>query len=378
MTENAVLLVAHPHLMFERVGGLSVLERQLWTLSRAGFKRVWISAQPPQPAVLAAQRLPPGLELNWQAIHGSTPECPTPYVVASGDHFIRVETLRYVAENAYPAPTNLADPGGAAAIQVFPFRPDRLTAGGAQSLPEGASVRLRSPVGRGPAMSWLLAMGGKSQDGFMARHFDRYISLAVSSFLLDTWVTPNAMTLMSSLIGLVGASFFLHPGHAQRLSGAALIWLHSVLDGCDGELARIRFQESALGRALDFWGDNLVHVALFSCLAIGFYKADRNVIPIILGLAACVGTIGSAVLVYLQRKAPREAAAPAGLTSALTRVEDFLAARDFIYLLLVLAYIDRLYEFMWATAVGSLLFFAMTLYLQRGNNEQRSQPYPAR
>jgi phosphatidylglycerophosphate synthase len=369
--ENAVLLIAHPRLMFDRVGGLSTLERQLWTLSRAGVRRVWISVQKPAERALDQQRFPASLELVWSQVDGAPPECPTPYVALSGDHFVRVETLRHVVSQKYPAPTNLIDPAGETVLQVVPFRPERLIANREQRLPAASSVYLESPVGRGPVVGWLLALGGKSQDGFMARHFDRHISLAVSRLLLDTGVTPNAMTLISSLIGLLGASFFLHPDHGPRLLGAALVWLHSVLDGCDGELARIRFQESALGRALDFWGDNLVHVALFSCLALGFYKADRNVIPIILGLSACVGTIGSAVLVYLQHKAPHPH--DRGLEGSLSKLEDFLAARDFIYLLLILAYIDRLYEFMWATAVGSLLFFAMTLYLQRGNNEQARQ-----
>ena len=169
------------------------------------------------------------------------------------------------------------------------------------------------------------------------------------------------------------SAFFLQPGHATRLAGAILVWLHSVLDGCDGELARMRFQESPVGAAIDFWGDNLVHVSLFSCMAWGFFKADQSVLPLLCGLAAAVGTLGSAVLVYAQKSRP----APEGLQdgSFLKRLEDILAARDFIYLLLILAYIDRTYEFLWAAGVGSLLFLTMTLYLG-GRHEQASQPYP--
>src|SRR2546426_3192414 len=36
---------------------------------------------------------------------------------------------------------------------------------------------------------------------------------------------------------------------------------HSILDGCDGELARLKFQHSRWGAVLDFWCDNVVHVA---------------------------------------------------------------------------------------------------------------------
>ena len=36
------------------------------------------------------------------------------------------------------------------------------------------------------------------------------------------------------------------------------------------ELARLKFLESRTGAILDFWGDNVVHVAVFSCMAIGW------------------------------------------------------------------------------------------------------------
>ena len=68
-----------------------------------------------------------------------------------------------------------------------------------------------------------------------------------------------------------------------------------------------------------------------------------------------------------------------GLGSKLSRLENALAQRDFIYLLVLLAFVDCVYEFLWAAAVGNLLFFAIMLYLRRINDhEQAHQPHPAR
>ena len=45
----------------------------------------------------------------------------------------------------------------------------------------------------------------------MSRHLERKISLAVTRNLVDTRITPNAMTLISVGIGLIGAFFFALP-----------------------------------------------------------------------------------------------------------------------------------------------------------------------
>ena len=349
--DDAILWVSNPALLLQRVGGMKVLERQLHTMSRAGLRRVWISTDQPAQAA-AGLRLPAGLEVLWtsRSIGGAAVQCQPPYLVISGSHFIRVETLAHIA----------GQPGAAAALQ--------------------------HPIQDAATIDWLLAIGPKSTDGFMSRYFDRHISLAVTRSLLGTPVSPNMMTVLSSLVGLLGASLFLLHGWGAHMSGAVLVWLHSVLDGCDGELARIRFQESPLGSDIDFWGDNVVHVCLFGCLALGFARADGSFLPLLAGAVAASGILGSAGMVFRQRLARRRGEAPAddpAGRSLLARIETTLEQRDFIYLLLILAYFGRTYEFLWAGAVGVTLFFGLTLYLgktarkRRDQNEQTFQPHRA-
>src|SRR5262249_17365359 len=105
----------------------------------------------------------------------------------------------------------------------------------------------------------------KDTDGFMARHFDRRISLQISRRLAPTSVKPTQISMVSTAIGLFGAPFFLSALWPWQTVGALLFLLHSIVDGCDGELARLKFQESRYGGILDFWGDNIVHVAIFGC-----------------------------------------------------------------------------------------------------------------
>jgi phosphatidylglycerophosphate synthase len=387
--ERAILWVSHPALLWQRVGGMRVLERQLFTAARAGIKLLWIGTHKPDDAAVNELRLPPDLHIRWVPKgEASLADCEAPYLGLSADHFIRVDTLAHVARQRYPESISFNDASDLGVIQAVIARED--TASRVKHrLPEGTYRRLEAPLASEETISWLMAAGPKSQDGFMARHFDRHISLAVSRRLLDTAATPNMMTVFSTLLGLLGAAFFLGSSRAAYIPGALLVWLHSVLDGCDGELARVRFQESAFGSDLDFWGDNLVHLALFTCLGIGFWMTGNGFHTLVLAAVADLGVIASASAAWQHRRRRRAASpvpvAEAGVTeeaegggieTKLSRLENTLAQRDFIYLLVLLALVDCVYEFLWAAAIGGLLYFGIMLYLRRVNeNEQARQPH---
>ena len=115
----------------------------------------------------------------------------------------------------------------------------------------------------------------KKEDGILTRLISRKISLAVTRRIASTRITPNAMTLVSVALGLAGAWSFLSPSLPRQIAGGLLFLLHSILDGCDGELARLKFQESRFGGILDFCGDNLVHVCVFSAFGVAWSTRDR-------------------------------------------------------------------------------------------------------
>jgi phosphatidylglycerophosphate synthase len=53
------------------------------------------------------------------------------------------------------------------------------------------------------------------------------------------------------------------------LLGAFLFQWNSILDGVDGELARVRFQHSKLGQWIDTVGDDLANILFYWGLAVG-------------------------------------------------------------------------------------------------------------
>jgi phosphatidylglycerophosphate synthase len=219
------------------------------------------------------------------------------------------------------------------------------------------------------AESWLLRSLVKSSESFMSRHVERLISLAISRRLVWTSLSPNAMTVISLAIGLMSAPFFLSSQPEIQLIGGILFLAHSILDGCDGELARLKFQESRWGGLLDFWGDNLVHITIFFCMGLGWSMNLQSSWPLWLSVAAIAGTLGSAWSVYRQMMPPKLGTDPLftsvvrSTTTRLSQIMDALGRRDFIYLVLLLSAFGKASWFLVPTAIGAPIFCVILLWL---------------
>jgi phosphatidylglycerophosphate synthase len=225
-----------------------------------------------------------------------------------------------------------------------------------------AGVPVASSTDRRRAEEFLLRGLVKDTDGFMARHFDRRISLAVSRRLAATRITPNLMTLVSVAIGLASAPFFLSPRASVQVFGGLLFVLHSILDGCDGELARLKLQESRGGGILDFWGDNLVHVAVFAAMTLGLARETAAAWPFYCGASAVLGTIASALVTYLRtmtrrKDGPLYTSVAVHSESPLSRAADAASRRDFIYLVLIMSAIGKANWFVVLAAFAVPAFF---------------------
>src|SRR5262249_36636576 len=97
-------------------------------------------------------------------------------------------------------------------------------------------------------------------DGYLAG-LDRRVSITLSRLLVRTRLPPNAITALSLLVGVGGAAVLAQVGRAAAVVGAALLWLAAVLDGCDGEVARLKLLTSRWGGRFDLATDHVTHLA---------------------------------------------------------------------------------------------------------------------
>jgi len=216
------------------------------------------------------------------------------------------------------------------------------------------------------AEAQLLRSLGREGDSLLVRMVDRRLSQAITKRLMRTSVTPNQITLGSAAVGLMGAFCLAQPSQALQVLGSLLFLFSTIMDGCDGEIARLTFQESAFGAKLDLIMDNVVHLVLFPSIALGLYRREYDTLYFVLGCLTLGGILAS-IAVYLPYLLRRQK-----MHSTLARLYEHLASRDFAYVLPVLALIDRLEWFLWAAAVGAYLFAGAWIVLA---TRERRQPH---
>lgn len=132
----------------------------------------------------------------------------------------------------------------------------------------------------------------KTQDGWTSTYLNRYVSLAITRWLVLTPLRPNQVSFGILLVGFVGAWLASRGTYWNMLIGAFLFQMQSILDGCDGEMSRVTYRGSHLGEWLDTVGDDLTNYGFFAGTAWGMYVATGWW----LYLAAGAVTVGCGVL----------------------------------------------------------------------------------
>jgi phosphatidylglycerophosphate synthase len=194
-------------------------------------------------------------------------------------------------------------------------------------------------------------------DAPMARLLDRKISWRISYRLARTRVTPNQVTIANTLLGFVCALLFATPNYWARLLGALLFVASITIDGVDGELARLKMCETDFGGKLDVITDNIVHVAVFAGIFTGVYRSSHNDAFLYLMAVQLSGFALAAVATYLAFRS-RDSGAQRWIDAV-----DRWSGRDFAYMLVGFALLNRLDWFCWGTAFGTYIFAIALLWL---------------
>jgi phosphatidylglycerophosphate synthase len=202
----------------------------------------------------------------------------------------------------------------------------------------------------------LWASLSSNADGIVDRFLNRPLGRYLSKILIHAPFSPNQVSIVSTLIGILSGWFF---AGGYFVSGALFLQLSAIIDCVDGDLARVLYKESRLGKWLDLVGDQFVHVAVFAGIGFGLARSDPSSPALALAISAVLGVIISfAVIVrFMQRKSGHK-------SSGLKKLIDSATNRDFSLLVLLLALVGRLDLFLWIAGIGVHLFWIIALCSQ--------------
>ena len=334
-----------------RLGGLRLVERSIRTLLRQGLDRVVVVVgYHAGPVAAVAQRVAPGRvqvveAKGWEEGNAASLAAAEPglsgepcFLLVSVDHLFSEGALEDLVEAARPAMLVDPDPAGSAVSEATKVRlapsgdvaalgkdlQARAADCGAFLLPPAVFDAIRSrrddpslsavvtelaaaervaalPLRRGAwwqdvdtpddlrrAAVRLRRSLPRPTDGPVARLLNRRLSVPTSWQVVRFSVSPDVLSAISFLVGLAGAILL---GLGQGVVGGILAQACSILDGVDGEVARLTLRAGPRGTLLDGYLDRLGDAAL--CAGLGVWALRSGGDPTVVILLVVAATTGA-------------------------------------------------------------------------------------
>jgi 1L-myo-inositol 1-phosphate cytidylyltransferase / CDP-L-myo-inositol myo-inositolphosphotransferase len=170
---------------------------------------------------------------------------------------------------------------------------------------------------------------GSPSDGPVARYLNRPISTRISIAASRLRPSPNAISVVALLVCAIGGSLF---AVGRGAAGGVLVQLGSIVDGVDGELARIQYRTSRWGALLDGVLDRIGDAIAVAGLAIWAVR-DGSV-----GETAGIVLVGVALTGSLLSMATKDRVRALGMSDASEeRLRLLFGGRDARLLVIAIA-----------------------------------------
>ena len=231
---------------------------------------------------------------------------------------------------------------------------------------------------------WLV----KPTDGIFAR-MNRKVSIPISRQIIRFPITPNMVSLFTLGVSFNAGVFFAFGGYGNMLLGAILSVFASILDGCDGKVARLKLQESAFGCWLETICDYLYYLFIFAGMTIGLVRTSATGSYMAWGGLLLFGAVVSFVVTGLQRHRmaagrpeqllqmwqTRAASQQSNPLLYLGRHTEFIIRRCFLpYAFLFFALFNLLNVAFILAALGANVVWLIALYSHRMFSASQAHP----
>jgi CDP-L-myo-inositol myo-inositolphosphotransferase len=128
----------------------------------------------------------------------------------------------------------------------------------------------------------------KPTDGPVSRLLNRPISTQLSVAVAALRPSPDLVSLLALLIGIVAAAAL---AGGWGIVGGVLVHVASIVDGMDGELARLQLRERPLGAFFDGIADRLADAAILAGVGVWALETSNGPLVVCLTIAATTGSL---------------------------------------------------------------------------------------
>lgn len=218
-----------------------------------------------------------------------------------------------------------------------------------------------------------------STSGPVAKFINKRFSLPASLLLAKLWVSPNTITACNIVIG-VFSGVFVADGHRYDaiLFGAILFQIASIVDGCDGEVAKLTFRASKFGQYIDSVSDNLSLASFMVGLIAGYWRHTHSFLAFTIGAIMVAGTCvtffwmirflkqntESASLVTFDKEYLQKLSSQPRWLMTLIKYGKFTLKKDvFSFMFLLFAIAGVLYWWLFIAAFGTTVSALILTYL---------------
>lgn len=119
---------------------------------------------------------------------------------------------------------------------------------------------------------------------------EKYINRPLASLIVravyNTRVTPNGLTYLNFILGLLAAYLFSRGQYIDFVLGGIAIQLSSIVDCADGMLARAKNMCSEYGASLDIFLDRITDFFVVAGITVGLYTSTDDINLLITGFLA--------------------------------------------------------------------------------------------
>ena len=222
----------------------------------------------------------------------------------------------------------------------------------------------------------LFASLTKKSDGPVSRHINRRFSKTLTRLVMNTSIVPNHMTALGLVVGIAAAvvTALVTPASLWLLAlGAVLYQVSSMIDGCDGEIARLKFLHSSTGEWFDTISDDVINLGYQLALGFAMYRLSGEKLWLNLGVGSFVIGWFVAGLLYKKLIASGKGTHLAlewsfqkgekNLFARFCERAEFMARRDFYALALMVLVLAGLSKFavLMSFVTVTLIFVQWTL-----------------